>query len=149
MPLGYGVEVDESVATAGTAHGTTRGQWSHGDASSSEQPIHKHIVEGIIQSIDMMGNFEDRLANESGIEGRGTWIAVKLPMILPRAKSLRNFSVQLVHTRPELSDPVLYPGTPDSSDLAILDRQPCRHSVSPLMEEDEPRIKIVIDVEYT
>ncbi|KIN94907.1 hypothetical protein M404DRAFT_1007922 [Pisolithus tinctorius Marx 270] len=89
MPLGYSVEVDESVATAGTAHGTTR--------------------EGIIQSIDTMGNFEDRLANESGIEGRGTWIAVKLPMILPRAKSLRNFSVQLVHTRPELSDPIYFP----------------------------------------
>ncbi|KIO01789.1 hypothetical protein M404DRAFT_1002905 [Pisolithus tinctorius Marx 270] len=76
--------------------------------------------------------------------------------------------MHLVHTRPGLSDVVLFPGTPDSSDLAFRDMQTCRHSGSPLMEKDvgdlqepyddlrriclrakERRIKLVIDVEYT
>ncbi|KAI6139212.1 FAD-linked oxidoreductase-like protein [Pisolithus tinctorius] len=168
MLLGYSVEVDENVATAGTGHGTPKGQRSYEDASNSEQPIHKRIVEEIIHSIDTVGDFEDRLANESGIEGRGTWIAVKLTALLPRAESLRNFSMHLVHTRPEPPDSVPFPGTPSSSDLAILDRQSRSHPKSPLMEEDvrdlqelyanlrriclrakERRIKIVIDAEYT
>ncbi|KAI6142127.1 hypothetical protein BKA82DRAFT_2596018 [Pisolithus tinctorius] len=75
--------------------------------------------------------------------------------------------MHLVHTRPGLSDVVLFPGTPDSSDLAFRDMQTCRHSGSPLMEKDvgdlqepyddlrriclrakERRIKLVIDVDW-
>ncbi|KAI6046886.1 FAD-linked oxidoreductase [Pisolithus marmoratus] len=160
--LSYSVEVDERAATGGS------GQSSHGDVSSLEQPIYKRIVEEIIRSIDTLGDFEDRLARESGVEARGTWIAVKLTALLPRAESLRNFSMHLVHTRAELSEPVPFPGTPNSSDLSVLDGQPWRYPASPLNEEDvrdlqelytnlrricmrakERRIKIAIDAEYT
>ncbi|KAI5994218.1 FAD-linked oxidoreductase [Pisolithus marmoratus] len=160
--LSYSVEVDERAATGGS------GQSSHGDVSSLEQPIYKRIVEEIIRSIDTLGDFEDRLARESGVKACGTWIAVKLTALLPRAESLRNFSVHLVHTRPELSEPVPFPGTPNSSYLSVLDGQPWRYPASPLMEEDvrdlqelytnlrricmrakERRIKIAIDAEYT
>lgn len=165
--LGYSVEVDESVATGGSGHGTADGQRSH-DVLNPEQPIHKRIVEEIIHSIDTVGDYEDRLARESGVEAHGTWITVKLTALLPRAESLRNFSMHLVHTRPRSSEPVPFPGTPDSSDLAILNRHHHNHPGSSLTEEDirdlqelyinlrricmrakERRIKIAIDAEYT
>ncbi|KAI6137375.1 FAD-linked oxidoreductase [Pisolithus sp. B1] len=165
--LGYSVEVDESVATGGSGHSTTAGQSPLG-VPNLEQPVHKRIVEEIILSIDAVGDFEDRLARESGVEAHGTWITVKLTALLPRAESLRNFSMYLVHTRPRSSEPVPFPGTSNSSDLAILDRQHHIQRRSSLMEEDIPdlqelyvnlrricmrakerRIKVAIDAEYT
>ncbi|KAI6137367.1 hypothetical protein F5141DRAFT_82122 [Pisolithus sp. B1] len=49
---------------------------------------------------------------------------------------LRNFSIHSIHMRLKLLKSVPYPGTPHSSDLALLDRQPPNHPGSPLIEED-------------
>ncbi|KAI6046888.1 hypothetical protein EDC04DRAFT_2597672 [Pisolithus marmoratus] len=51
---------------------------SHGDVSSLEQLIHKRIEEEIMHGIDTLGDFEDRLARESGIEACGARISVRL-----------------------------------------------------------------------
>ncbi|KAI5994220.1 hypothetical protein EDC04DRAFT_2613267 [Pisolithus marmoratus] len=86
---------------------------SHGDVSSLEQLIHERIEEEIMHDIDTLGDFEDRLARESGIEACGARISVQLTALLPRAESLRNFS--------------MHPCT---------HRQPWSHPASLLTEED-------------
>ncbi|KAI6139220.1 hypothetical protein BKA82DRAFT_4399304 [Pisolithus tinctorius] len=78
MLLWYRVEVEETVVKEAPLVTALPMASGHEDASSSEQPIHKRVVEGIIHSTETAGDFEDRLAGESGIEVHGTWIAVKL-----------------------------------------------------------------------
>ncbi|KAI6161502.1 hypothetical protein EDD17DRAFT_692302 [Pisolithus thermaeus] len=56
--------------------------------------------------------------------------------LLPLAESLRNFSIHLIHTRPEVLKPVPFPGIPCPSDLDLLDRQPRSNPKSPSMKED-------------
>ncbi|KAI6038133.1 hypothetical protein EDC04DRAFT_2039560 [Pisolithus marmoratus] len=87
--------------------------------------------EDINHGIDVVGDFKEYLARESGTGSRVTWIAVKLTNFLPHAESLRNFSMHLV-PRPQLSEPP----EPHPSDHAILDRQPCLHARCLLMGED-------------
>ncbi|KAI6038135.1 hypothetical protein EDC04DRAFT_3090939 [Pisolithus marmoratus] len=54
----------EDEVTGGSDHGTPNGQPSHGDVPSSERPIH---------SIVTVGDFEDLLARESGMERGFPW----------------------------------------------------------------------------
>ncbi|KAI6117366.1 hypothetical protein EDD16DRAFT_1008950 [Pisolithus croceorrhizus] len=83
--------------------------------------------------IDTVSNFVDRLVCKSGTEPHGSWIITAL---LPLAESLRNFSIHLIHTRPEVLKPVPFPGIPCPSDLDLLDRQPRSNPKSPSMKED-------------
>ncbi|KIM50558.1 hypothetical protein SCLCIDRAFT_1225260 [Scleroderma citrinum Foug A] len=136
--------------------------------TSSEQPIHKRSVEEVINSIDTAGNFEDDVTSGSRGLGRTTCVAVKLSALLPRADALRNLSLHLVATRPMLSDPVPFPGSPDSTDLAIFHQRTVHRAGSPLTEEDikdlnglyddlkrictrakERGVRVMIDAEYS
>jgi proline dehydrogenase len=64
--LVYSVEVDEHEAVGGTR--------------SSSEPVHRHIqvVQEMIHSVDVAGDFEDSQARETPGSGRRTWVAIKL-----------------------------------------------------------------------
>ena len=62
--LVYSVEVDENEAV--------------GETRSSSEPVHQHIVQEMIHSIDVAGGFEDSQARETPGSGRRTWVAIKL-----------------------------------------------------------------------
>ncbi|KAG9310351.1 FAD-linked oxidoreductase-like protein [Chiua virens] len=114
----YSVEVDEheaAGATSRTDEGPSSGK-THG------QPVHKRIVDEMIRSIDVAADFEDQFGTLQ-VAGRRTWVAVKLSALLPNADALRNLSLYLTRARPTLSPPVPFPGTPESSDLTVLDRR--------------------------
>ena len=72
----YSVEVDEDQAS-GKAY---EGGVNIDGASMEELPMHKRVVEEMIQCIDVAANFEDRRRNASGEGslGRKTWVALKL-----------------------------------------------------------------------
>ncbi|KAG8220728.1 FAD-linked oxidoreductase [Butyriboletus roseoflavus] len=94
----------------------------------------------MIRSIDVAADFEDEFGTRE-VAGRRTWVAVKLTALLPNADALRNLSLHLTRTRPALSPPVPYPGTPESSDLTILhDRLP-EHPPAPLTAQDVEDLK--------
>ncbi|KAL4071186.1 FAD-linked oxidoreductase-like protein [Scleroderma yunnanense] len=160
--LVYSVEVDASKASG---HDRGNDSGSLRDVSSDQ---HKRFVDEVISSIDVAGDFEDSIARQSEGVGRTTCVAVKLTALLPRADALRNLSVHLVRTRPTLSDPVPFPGTPDSTDLSILHCWTPSREESPLTEEDirdlrglygdlkrictrakERRVRVMIDAEYS
>ncbi|KIJ21265.1 hypothetical protein PAXINDRAFT_151849 [Paxillus involutus ATCC 200175] len=158
--LVYSVEVDENEAAGAERHGQTNGK-------ASGQPVHKRIVDEIIKSIEVAADFEDGLnSGAGGVMGRPTCVAVKLTALLPNVQALYNFSLHLTRTRPALSPPVPFPGTPASSDLAILDTRTLEGS--PLTTEDvrdlkdlyddlnkictrakERKVKVVLDAEYS
>ncbi|KIK93539.1 hypothetical protein PAXRUDRAFT_828860 [Paxillus rubicundulus Ve08.2h10] len=158
--LVYSVEVDENEATGAEHHGQTNGK-------ASGKPVHKRIVDEIIKSIEVAAGFEDGLNNGAeGVVGRPTCVAVKLTALLPNVQALYNFSLHLTQTRPALSPPVLFPGTPASSDLAVLDTRNLKGL--PLTADDvtdlrdlyddlnkictrakERRVKVVLDAEYS
>ena len=69
--LAYSVEVDE-----GEAAGKAR-------SDSSRQPMHKRIVDEMINCIDVAADFEDgKTSQASTVNGRRTWVAVKLVFFL-------------------------------------------------------------------
>ncbi|KAF8839920.1 FAD-linked oxidoreductase [Paxillus ammoniavirescens] len=156
----YSVEVDENEAAGAERHGQTNGK-------ASGQPVHKRIVDEIIKSIEVAANFEDGLnSGAGGVTGRPTCVAVKLTALLPNVQALYSFSLHLTRTRPALSPPVPFPGTPASSDLAVLNTRTLEGS--PLTAEDvrdlndlyddlnkictrakERRVKVVLDAEYS
>ncbi|KAF9218385.1 FAD-linked oxidoreductase [Gyrodon lividus] len=115
--LAYSVEVDQDEAAGARQH--DRHTQDLGARKSEEQPVHKRIVAEMIRSIDVAADFEDKLGTH-GVMGRRTWVAVKLTALLPNARALRNLSLHLMRTRPALSPPVPFPGTPESADLAVL-----------------------------
>ncbi|KIJ60119.1 hypothetical protein HYDPIDRAFT_32541 [Hydnomerulius pinastri MD-312] len=130
----YSVEVDEEEAAGAEHHGQVKGE---GDA----QPVHKRIVNEMIRSIDVAADFEDGLGG--GSTGRRTWVAVKLTALLPRIQALQNLSLHLIQTRPTLHPAVPFPGTPLSSDLALLDARTSEGS--PLTSEDVKDLKELYD----
>ncbi|KAH7922394.1 FAD-linked oxidoreductase [Leucogyrophana mollusca] len=154
----YSVEVNEKEA-AGSSSATS---------TSTLQPAHKRFVQEMIHSIDVAADFEDRYAH-GRVEGRRTWVAVKLTALLPHAQSLINLSLHLTRTRPAPASPVAFPGTPQSSDLAILHQpSPTRDTPSILTSDDiaalkdlnddlvkictraqERGVKIIIDAEHS
>lgn len=64
----YSVEVDEHEAAGKSQRNSTK------------EPIHKLMVNEIIHSVDVAADFEDqrRSGTESSVQGRRTWVAVKL-----------------------------------------------------------------------
>ncbi|KAG6327796.1 hypothetical protein ID866_11292 [Astraeus odoratus] len=162
----YSVEVDEKEA-AGSEESRRASPHPVRDAPGA-RPFHKRTVEEIIRGIDAAADFEDHLAAKSVDQGRSTCFAVKLSALLPRAESLRNLSLHLVRTRPIPLEPIPFPGTPSSTDLAVLNRSSRYHGVFPLSEEDikdlkelyddlkricmrakERRIRVMIDAEHS
>ncbi|KIK93538.1 hypothetical protein PAXRUDRAFT_787488 [Paxillus rubicundulus Ve08.2h10] len=161
--LAYSVEVDEGQA-AGVKHHDHPTQ-NFGARKSEGQLAHKRIVAKLVQSIDVAADFEDGIGIP-GVEGRRTWVAVKLTALVANANALRNLSLHLVRTRPGLNPHVPFPGTPESSDLAVLD--PRIPEGSPLTTQDvedlielyddlnrictrakERRVRVVLDAEYS
>ncbi|KAF9221317.1 FAD-linked oxidoreductase [Gyrodon lividus] len=158
--LVYSVEVDENEAAGAERQGEE-------EAKDLGQPIHKRIVDEMIKSIDVAADFEDGLdSGAGGVIGRQTCVAVKLTALLPNVQALHNFSLHLTRTRPTLSPQVPFPGTPASSDLAVLD--------TPILEEcpltaenvrelkdlyddlnrictraKERRVRVILDAEYS
>ncbi|KAH0838757.1 FAD-linked oxidoreductase-like protein [Lanmaoa asiatica] len=130
----YSVEVDAHEA-AGATHHSSEGPSS---GKLNEQPVHKRIIAEMIRSIDVAADFEDEFGTQE-VAGRRTWVAVKLTALLPNVDALRNLSLHLTRTRPASSPPVPYPGTPESSDLAVLlTRTP---EGSPLTTQDVEDLK--------
>ncbi|OCH94220.1 FAD-linked oxidoreductase [Obba rivulosa] len=105
----YSVEVDEAEA-AGKAN----------DAKHHQQSPHKQIVAETLHCIDVAADFEDKHRQSGGVAGRKTWVAIKLTAMVPRASALIHLSKYLTSTRPELSEPVPFPGRPRSTDLDAL-----------------------------
>ncbi|KAF9235880.1 FAD-linked oxidoreductase [Melanogaster broomeanus] len=157
--LVYSVEVNESAV--GTEH-------HDGErVNDSGQPVHKWIIDEVIKSIDVAANFEDEKGSAAGgMMGRRSCVAVKLTALLPNVQTLHNFSLHLTRTRPALNPPVPFPGTPTSSDLAVLDTSIPEES--PLTVEDvrdlkdlyndlnkictrakERGIRVIFDAEYS
>ncbi|KAG2030938.1 FAD-linked oxidoreductase [Suillus americanus] len=99
----YAVEVDKKEAA--------------GQTNMERQPAHKHIIEEIIRIINASADFED---GRVLYIRRSTMIMVAQTAMLPNAQSLINLSTHLTNTRAPLEPPVLFPGTPSSSDLSIL-----------------------------
>lgn len=64
----YSIEVDESEAAGNSTPKLGR------------TPVHKRIVEEMIQSIDIVADFEDEL--KSSPRERKTWVAVKMVWLL-------------------------------------------------------------------
>ncbi|KIJ21264.1 hypothetical protein PAXINDRAFT_5444 [Paxillus involutus ATCC 200175] len=161
--LAYSVEVDEDEAAGANHHDhPTR---DLGTGKSEGQLTHKRIVAEMIQSIDVAADFEDGIGIP-GVAGRRTWVAVKLTALVANANALRNLSLHLVRTRPELNPRVPFPGTPESSDLAVLDSH--IPEGSPLTTQDmedlkglyddlnrictrakERRVRVILDAEYS
>jgi proline dehydrogenase len=124
----YSVEVDTSEATGG--------------ARSTGEPVHKLVVQEMIRSIDVAGDFEDSQARADGVPGSGrrTWVAIKLvsfisiqgdvvpnydaigsgtqTALLPNPAALLNLSTHLSSLHK--SDPILFPGCPRADDVAVL-----------------------------
>ncbi|EIW86232.1 FAD-linked oxidoreductase [Coniophora puteana RWD-64-598 SS2] len=157
--LNYSVEVD---ADAAIGHG------NHSDAAESRP--HKQLIEEIIRSIDVAADFEDQHGNGSRT-GRRTWVALKLTALLPDVTALTRLSLHLLLTRPAPQTPVLFPGSPTSTDLDVLLADTLAHAPpgnSPLTQEDvqvlralhddlvrvcvraqERNVRVVVDAEYS
>ena len=79
--LAYSVEVDEDEAA-----GKTR-------VNSSRQPMHKRIVDEMINCIDVAADFEDSEVSKGSLSsGRRTWVAVKLVGLLYASSSHLTYS---------------------------------------------------------
>ncbi|KAI9510632.1 FAD-linked oxidoreductase-like protein [Russula earlei] len=102
--LAYSVEVDETETTGGTR--------------STSEPVHQHIVQELLRSIDVAADFEESQARETPGSGRRTWVAIKLSALLPNPAALFHLSAYLssLHTH----NATLYPGCPCVDDLAVL-----------------------------
>ncbi|KAB5591466.1 hypothetical protein CTheo_5070 [Ceratobasidium theobromae] len=105
--LVYSVEADDTTEGA---------QWE------------KNIQE-IMSSVNFAGEFED---TQKG--GRKTWVAVKLTALLPSPDSLKRFSTFLLASRPKTNVP--YPGTPDSTDVVVLNQGLEARLLKELTEDD-------------
>ncbi|KAL5534787.1 hypothetical protein ACEPAG_1251 [Sanghuangporus baumii] len=163
--LAYSVEADEDDASGKVK--------IRGPETGEAQPVHKHIVDEMIQCIDVAADFEDRRREErnhgESSSGRRTWVAVKLSALLPDAQALINFSKHLVNTRPPPARLVRFPGSPRPSDFDVLNVEPINlPETSPLKKQDledlrelredlfricqrakERGVKIIIDAEYS
>ncbi|KAF8627274.1 hypothetical protein AX17_006319 [Amanita inopinata Kibby_2008] len=94
----------------------------------------------MIRCIDAAADFEDSRGSLGGGRGRRTWVAVKATALLPDAHALINLSKHIVRTRPShRAQAVPFPGSPLSSDLAVLDASRSTESLD-LTQED---IKVV------
>ncbi|KAH9964627.1 FAD-linked oxidoreductase-like protein [Russula dissimulans] len=102
--LVYSAEVDENEAIGGTR--------------SSSEPVHRQIVQEMIRSIDIAGDFEDSQARETPGSGRRTWVAIKLNALLPNPVALTHLSAHLSSFR--TYDTTIFPGCPRANDLAVL-----------------------------
>ncbi|KAF8839921.1 FAD-linked oxidoreductase [Paxillus ammoniavirescens] len=161
--LAYSIEVDEDEAAGAKHHNHSTQDLDTG--KSEGQLAHKRIVAEMIQSIDVAADFEDGVGIP-GVAGRRTWVAVKLTALVANANALRNLSLHLVRTRPELNPRVPFPGTPESSDLAVFDTR--ISDGSPLTTQDvedlkglyddlnrictrakERRVRVILDAEYS
>ncbi|KAI0706218.1 FAD-linked oxidoreductase-like protein [Cytidiella melzeri] len=105
----YSVEVDEDEAAG---KGKLKG--------NDRQPVHKQIVQEMIHSIDVAADFEDKHRVGRSQRGRRTWVAIKLTALVPDHHILTRLSQYLVEHRSSWSS-VPFPGTPQPSDLDVLD----------------------------
>ncbi|KIJ45063.1 hypothetical protein M422DRAFT_29919 [Sphaerobolus stellatus SS14] len=148
----YSVEVDEAQVDGKAV-----------EILDAGTEIHRLNVAETIKCIDVAGDFEDKVASQSG---RKTWVAIKLTALLPSAQALVNFSHHLIQTRPKTSPSIRFPGCPHPSDLAFIESgAPAPSSLTPeevadlkQLYEDLTRIvergrqrgvQIIVDAEYS
>ncbi|KAF5369423.1 hypothetical protein D9758_002602 [Tetrapyrgos nigripes] len=104
----YSIEVDEREAASATTKKAT-----------DVEPPYKRIVNEMIRCIDVAADFEDSIVGDAPT-GRRTWVAVKMTVLLPDAKSLINLSSYILAARKPLPEEVLFPGCPRPTDLDVL-----------------------------
>ncbi|KZT08999.1 FAD-linked oxidoreductase [Laetiporus sulphureus 93-53] len=153
----YSVEVDEAEAA-----GTSR------EERQAEQSVHKRIVAETLHCIDVAADFEDEHSRNGkpDVQGRKTWVAIKLTAMLPRAETLYNFSRHLVASRPAASPPIPFPGRPLPTDFDVLlstspaDGPLTSDDISDLRElfedlrsigrrAEERNVRIIVDAEHS
>ncbi|KAJ3507698.1 hypothetical protein NLJ89_g6154 [Agrocybe chaxingu] len=177
----YSVEVDEREATAAAASPASAVSSSGSVAPKPDGDAHKRAVAEMIHSIDVAGDFEDEVTRNDStsasadvrkrMNGRTTWIALKLTALLPHAQALIDLSAHIVNSRKMLSRSsreimVPFPGFPRTDDLdVVLHSLSNPSSLTPAQVHDlrelysdlvricsrarERGVKVVIDAEYS
>ena len=180
----YSVEVDENEATGASTHNSSHhssrlaGETNntHLNVNTPTIPPYKRILDEMLHCIDVAADFEEGLAfkpsNSPSVQGRRTWVAIKMTALLPDAHALLALSSSIVASR---KDPrtiakeeaaIPFPGSARIEDLDIILKTPSNgHStltpaqISGVRElynnlvrictrAQERGIKIIVDSEY-
>lgn len=133
----------------------------------STTPPHKRIVEETLHCIDVAADLEEELKSKSPslkLEGKRTWVAIKLTAMLPDASALLALSSSIVKSSRKDRVVIPFPGSPRIEDLDIILKTPSIGHLTPAqvsgvreLYDDlvrictharERGIKIIVDAEY-
>ena len=135
----YSVEVDEKEATGASISPRTDGTHSshnnsprlaaddNKDDTSTFIAPYKRIVDEMLHCIDVAADFEEGLMSKSSnltlpsVQGRRTWVAIKMTALLPDAHALIALSSSITQSRTLAKDvAVPFPGSARIEDLDVI-----------------------------